>query len=124
MHNKDLIAGTQSDEIGPNFDRAHFFKTLNRAALTAWQTRCKKISGHEYQYAIAMYAREEFMPCIENWERAEKFYDDQNVKSTLKQCVFYYIISILYIFSFELKNLLKIYFKSMHKTQRIFRMHR
>lgn len=91
-----MIAGTQSDEIGPNFNRAHFFGMLNRIALTAWKTRCKKISGHDNQYAIAMYAREEFMPCIENWERAEKFYNTQNFKSTLKQCVFSILCILLH----------------------------
>lgn len=40
------------------------------------------------QYAIAMYAREEFMPCIENWEKSEKFDDSQNFKLLLKKWVF------------------------------------
>lgn len=83
-----MIAGTQTDEIGPNFNKADFFAMLNHVALAAWQRRCKKISGHEYEYAIAMYAREEFMPCIEDWERSENFDDNQNLKSIIKKCVF------------------------------------
>lgn len=86
FRDEDLIAGTQSNEVGPNFNEAHFFTTMNGVALKAWRTRCKKIGGHENQYAIAMYAREEFMPCIENWERSENFYDSQNFKSSLKKC--------------------------------------
>lgn len=85
---KDLIAGGQTDdEIGPNFNTGHFFVRLNHVAITAWQRRCKKVSGHDYAYAIAMYSREEFVPCIENWEKSENFEGSQNFKSLINEYV-------------------------------------
>lgn len=80
FHNEIVIAEVESEtgEIGPNFNSKQFLNMIKRVSHASWEKRCKKVSGHDGEYAKVMEAKNQFETCFEAWPGTEDLMESYN----------------------------------------------
>lgn len=104
---------------------------LKHATQTAFERKCKRVTGEDNGFAHTLETKKQIEVCIRNWVESEKISESyfhsemtHNYTPFIKKWVFSITSLHVNLKKNVFENVLFLFSKIMHKTQRVFRMHK